>query len=743
MSFLPPVPVWVVALLVAALATAAVLSYLRTSGEFSRSSRAVMLGLRVAAVAALGLALARPVLSIAESITQRNVVAVVVDDSRSMRIADIDGAPRSTVVNGLVGSADSALIRSLSDRYQVRLYRVSGSGKVQDATALDYNGSRSRLTSALLRVGDELAGTPVAGMVLVSDGADNSSSVPGEPPIADQLASIRARGVPVFTVGVGSPRFDRDIEISRIEAPREALKNATLLVNVVIAQRGFGGARLPVVVEDSGRIVGSTTAVMPRDGEAMQVRVRVPATEVGARLLRVHVPAQQGELLAENNERHTVVIVRDSREKVLHVEGEPRFEIAFLRRAVEGDPNLQLVTLLRSAKDKYLRLGVDDSLDLASGFPKTRDELFGYRGIVLGSVEASFFTGDQIKMLSEFVSERGGGLMLLGGRRSYGEGGYGGTLLADAVPVEFSSRQADTATATEILARPTVTGALHPAVQIGPDESRSMTRWDSMPPLTTVNSWLRAKPGATVLLEGRRLEGGPPRPFLVFQRFGRGRVMAFAAQDSWLWQMHASVAVTDSTYEVFWRQMLRWLVSEVPDRVEAHTAQEAARGEAIPVRATVSDSTFVKANGAEVTGVATSPSGAASQFTMDWAVDRDGEYVASYVPDEAGVHSIRLQAVIEGDTLRSPPSFVRVAEPTEEYFGAEMQPSLLRQLGEETGGGYYGSANAANIASDLRYSPSGATVIRRNDLWDMPLIFLVLLLALGGEWLVRRRSGLA
>jgi uncharacterized membrane protein len=702
-----------------------------------------MLGLRILAILAVGFALGRPILSIAESITQRNVVAVVVDDSRSMRIADADGQQaRSQVVTGLIGGPDSALLKSLADRYQVRFYRVSAAGKVANPASLAFDGARSRLVSSLLRVEDELAGTPVAGLVVLSDGADNSASVPGEPPIADQLVSLRARGVPVYSVGVGSPRFAKDIELSRIEAPREALKNATVLINVVITQRGFGGAKLPVVVEDSGRIVGSTTVTMPRDGEAAQVRVRVPATEVGARLLRVHVPGQSGELLAENNERHTVVIVRDRREKVLHVEGEPRFEIAFLRRAVEGDPNLQVVTLLRSAKDKFLRLGVDDSLDLASGFPKTRDELFAYRAIVLGSVEASFFTGDQLKMLSDFVSERGGGLMLLGGRRAYGEGGYGGTMLAEAVPVEFSTRRSDSG-AVELSPRPTMVGALHPAVQIGSDDASSVARWDSMPPVTSVNAWLRAKPGATVLLEGHIPEGGPPRPLLVFQRFGRGRVMAFGAQDSWMWQMHASVAVADSTYEVFWRQMLRWLVSEVPDRVEAIVTQESARGDAVPIRATVSDSTFLRANGAAVTGIATAPSGETSEFTLDWAVDRDGEYVASYVPDELGVHSLRLRAIVQGDTLDSQPSFVRVAEPTEEYFGAEMHPALLRQVAEETGGGYYEPAQAGDIARDLTYSPSGATIVRKNDLWDMPIIFLVLLLALGGEWVARRRWGLA
>jgi uncharacterized membrane protein len=591
-------------------------------------------------------------------------------------------------------------------------------------------------------VEDELEGAPLAGVVVLSDGADNSAATNGAIGIPEQLLSLRARGVPVYTIGVGSARFPKDVEIARIEAPRTVLKNSTVLVNVVLVQRGMGGERLPVVVEDSGRIVGSATVTMPRDGEAVQVRIRVPAAETGARLLRVHVPVQEGEMVRENNERRTLMVVRDRREKVLYFEGEPRFELKFTRQAVEGDANVQLVTLLRSAKDKYLRLGVDDSLELASGFPRTREELFSYRGVVLGSIEASAFSVDQLRMLADFVSERGGGLLVLGGRKAFGEGGYLGTPLADAFPVELGVGSSDT-TAHEMLPRPTPLGSLHPALQIAPSDSATAARWASLPPVTTVNTLLRAKPGATILLNGVLQPGPGTRPLITVQRFGRGRVMALGAQDTWLWQMHASVPVADSTHETLWRQLLRWLVSDVPDRVEPLVAEESGTGEAVQVRATVSDKAFLRENGAVVSGTIVGPGGAVSEMSFDWAVDRDGEYTASFVPAGAGVHDLVLQSVSRGDTVTSAHAFVRVAEPTEEYFGSELRTSLLRQVASETGGGYYDAASALDVARDIVYSPSGSTVIRKNDLWDMPLIFLVLLAALGGEWALRRRRGLA
>ena len=133
----------------------------------------------------------------------------------------------------------------------------------------------------------------------------------------------------------------------------------------------------------------------------------------------------------------------DESEKVLYFEGEPRWEVKFVRRAVSDDENLQVVVLQRTAESKFLRLDVDDAEELAAGFPKTREELFRYRALILGSVEASFFTHDQLNLIADFVSQRGGGLLLLGGRNSFREGGYEGTPVAEALPVFLDDELSD------------------------------------------------------------------------------------------------------------------------------------------------------------------------------------------------------------------------------------------------------------------------------------------------------------
>jgi hypothetical protein len=284
---------------------------------------------------------------------------------------------------------------------------------------------------------------------------------------------------------------------------------------------------------------------------------------------------------------------------------------------------------------------------------------------------------------------------------------------------------------------------LHPATQLAPNDSATATLWRQMPPLTTVNEVGRPKPGATVLLEGRTEGDRRVRPMLTFQRYGRGKAIVFAVQDSWLWQMHQMVPVEDQRHETFWRQMLRWLVSDVPSRVDMVAAAEGAVNEGIPLRVVVSDSAYTRFNGAAVSAEVLSPNGELTRLPFEWATDRDGEYTAMMVPGVNGVHTVNVSAVVGRDTIRSTAGYVRVADPTAEYFGAEMRPAVLKQFADETGGKFYRASDVSRLPQDIVYTTSGATEVQRLDLWDMPVIFLLILSVLAAEWMYRRRRGLA
>jgi uncharacterized membrane protein len=741
LAFAAPRTAYVAAAIVAALAVLALVSYARTRGRSGPRDRVILGVLRVAALLIVLVCLFRPMIVLSAAVPQRNVLGILIDDSRSMRIADEAGKPRRSVVASALAGPDSAMYRALAERFILRFFRFAGDPQRAEAVGtLAYDGVRTNIGGALEGSLGELAGAPLSGLVVFSDGADNAGSALGE-----SLLSVRARGVPVYTVGLGSERFAKDIEISRVDAPRSVLLGASLVVSVSVRQRGMRGATVPLVVEDGGRMIGSQMVTLGAEGEPIPVRVRVPTTEAGARTFRFRIAAQPGEAVVENNAQDLVVTVLDRKEKILYIEGEPRWELKFIRRAIEDDKNLQIATLQRTAESKFLRLSVDDSLDLVTGFPKTRQELFRYQGIILGSIEASYFTGDQLKMLAEFVSDRGGGLLALGGRQAFAEGGYAGTALADALPIDLSEKPDE----GEPVAHPiavglTQPGAVHPATQIAGTEATSAKRWKELPPLTTVNRIGRAKPGATVLLDGGDPEGGPRQPVLLFQRYGRGKAIALAVQDTWLWQMDAAMSVEDMTHEYFWRQMLRWLVSDVPGRVVATIPNErVAPGEGVTVLSEVRDSNFVKLNSAEVSARVTAPSGTVRDVPLEWAVTRDGEYRATFTPAEPGIHQVVVRARVGRDTLVGDPTYVQSGQVDAEFFGAEMRPALLRRVANETGGRFYTAATMKDLPRDIVYTKSGNTVLEEMDLWDMPAIFLALIALIGAEWGYRRWKGLA
>jgi len=333
------------------------------------------------------------------------------------------------------------------------------------------------------------------------------------------------------------------------------------VVDVVVSQTGYAGQTVPMTVEDDGRIVSTQDVTLPDDGESATVKVRFQANEAGARLFSFKIPAQPGEQVTQNNARDTLIQVNDGIEKVLYYEGEPRPEQKFVTRAIEGDRNLQVVTLTRTAENKYYRQNVSSGDEVVGGFPKTREELFPYRALILGSVEAASFTPDQLRMIADYVNKRGGSLLMLGGRRSFGEGGWAGTPVGEVLPVTLDAANAKYF--SELSVRPTRAGLTFPVTQIAGDEKSSAAKWDTMPVVTTVNPVHLVKPGATILLnaaDNRKQE----QIVLAYQRYGRGKAVAMPIQDAWAWKMDAKMPVNDTTHQMFWRRLVRWLVDGVP-----------------------------------------------------------------------------------------------------------------------------------------------------------------------------------
>jgi uncharacterized membrane protein len=736
--FSPPAGASLAAAIVIAGLAVAFVSY-RVLGDRVRwRERAVLAALRLSALALLLFCIFRPVLVVKAAVSQQNVLGILIDDSRSMQIADANGT-RGQFAKQTFGNPDSPLMRSLSERFLIRTFRFSSaSARVASPTDLTFSGTQTRLAGAIDSARQELAGLPVSGLVLVTDGADTTDAS-----VADALLASKADAVPVFTVGVGQEALSHDIQIGRVSTPRTALKGTSLLVDAIVTQTGYAGQTVTLDVEDGSRIVGSQPIRLPADGDPAAVRVRFTATEAGPRVFRLKIAPQPGEVVTENNQRDVQIDVRDRRERILYYEGEPRFEMKFMRLAIAEDPNLQLVTLQRTAENKYYRFDVDPSgVELAAGFPKTREELFAYRAIVLGSVEASAFTGDQLRMLSDFVDVRGGGLLFLGGPHAFAEGGYAGTPVAEVMPVVIERSNSPAAVA-HVKVRPTRAGEAHAVTQLGDTEEESADRWKSMPPLTALNMIQAIKPGATVLLTGTD-ERRRDHVVLAFQRYGRGKSIAFPVHDSWQWQMHASMRVDDQTHENFWRQLLRWLVDGVPDAVESRTLTDRVEpGQPVTLTADVVDPRFVELNDAQVVAHVSSPSGRTEDVPLQWTGERSGQYRATFDTSEPGWYQAKLEATRGGKPVGTSTTHVRAVPDDAEYFDAAMHAPLLKRIAEETGGRFYTADKLQALPEDLKYSGKGVTAVEERELWHMPILLLALLTVICAEWGLRRHWRLA
>src|SRR5581483_7712312 len=290
----------------------------------------------------------------------------------------------------------------------------------------------------------------------------------------------------------------------------------------------------------------------------------------------------------------------------------------------------------------------------------------------------------QQRMLADFVDVRGGGLLALGGRLSFGEGGWTGTPVAAALPVVIESPGVQRASDSfdEIVVKPTPAGANHPATQITEKEADAAAKWRDLPPLTTVNPIYETKPGATVLLQGLDAKGRQ-QVVLAYQRYGRGKSLAFTPQDSWLWRMHAKMPITDTTHHTFWQRMLRWLVDGVPDKVMVSAAPDnVQKGEPVTLTAEIVDPEYKGIDNARITAHVTSPSGRTEDVPMEWTVKREGEYTARFTPDEDGIVRVRVGGTHDVKDVGTGDMTIRVAPSDAEYFDAAMRAPLMRRIAE-------------------------------------------------------------
>jgi hypothetical protein len=735
-------PGWLLPVLIVAFAGALAFLVrwrLRDAAPKLRSWRAwVVWGMQSALVALILLLLWQPAITVSALSSQQNIIAVVVDDSRSMAIADSSGKTRETAA---LAALEDGILSGLQKRFQTRLYRLgSGITQVDGLKGIAPVEAATHIGDGLKQLATETSDLPIGAILLLSDGGENTAGMGGSGIGLDALQSLRNRRLPVHTVGFGNPERAHDVELEDVSVAASTIVNARLTATISFIQHGYAGQKAMLTVRDGDKTLATREVALAANGVLQTEPVFFSAGAAGAKSLRFGIEPIAGEENLSNNAMTRPVLVSDTKRRILYIEGEPRWEFKFIRRAEEDDPTMQLVSMLRTSENKIYRQGISDPSELADGFPVRPENLFGYAGIIIGSVDADYFTPLQQELLREYVDRRGGGVLFLGGRSSLSDGGWGASsmneLLPTFLPAGRNSFHRNSAT-VEL----TAAGVDSPITRLLDDPSKNAERWKKLTYLADYQDAGSPKPGATVLAQlnaGRR-----KLPMLITQNYGHGRTAIMATGGTWRWQM--SEALGDPSHDLFWQQLLRWLVADSPGPVTASMpARNLMDKGHVQVAAQVRDRQFQPVADAHVAAHIVGPEGANALIDLVPSRETPGLYQTEWTAEKPGTYLVEVTAESVGsqpqEMGRDVLTFQR-EDGIAENFHTEQNRSLLQQLASQTGGRYWEPSDLKNLPRDIGYSEAGISVRTTNELWNMPIVFVLLLGLPITEWLLRRKWG--
>ena len=740
--FLSAWPGWLLALLIVLAVGGTALLIRQRRREAAPKLRGwrgwIICSLQSALLALLLFLLWQPAITIGELSSHQNIIAVVVDDSKSMAVADSNGRAREAAA---VAVLNGGVLAGLQNRFQTRLYHLDRSLQRVDSTqGMAPCGDATHFDDGLKQLLADTSDLPLGAIVLMTDGSQNSVGLGGAGIAPDTMQALRNRRVPVHTVGFGREELAHDVEIEDVSLAEKAFANSRIAATVSLLQHGYVGEKATLTVRDGDKLLASREIAFGAGGRVQPETVFFPAGAAGARSLTFRVDPLAGEENLANNAVSRPLLVTDAKRRILYIEGEPRWEFKFIRRAEDDDTSVEIVSMLRTSENKIYRQGISNPGELADGFPVRPEDLFSYKGIIVGSVDVDYFTPLQQELLREYVDRRGGGILFLGGRASLSDGGWAASPLSELLPTFLPSGR-NNFHRNPATVELTSAGVESPITRLLDDPEKNAERWKKLTYLADYQDAGNPKPGATVLAEmnaGRR-----KLPLLITQNYGHGRTAVMATGGTWRWQM--SEALGDPSHDQFWHQLLRWLVAETPDPVSASMPARILMDEGhVQFTAQVRDKQFQPAPDAHVTAHVVGPEGvnafldlAPSQsnpgtYQGDWSAEKPGAYLAEISADSPSAQPAELG--------RDVVTFQR-EDGVAESFHTEQNRRLLEQLASQTGGRYWKPGDLKNLPRDISYSDAGISVRSTKELWDMPIVFALLIGLPAGEWLLRRKWG--
>lgn len=771
-------------------------SYWHSRRTANRGVRAVAAGLKATGLAALALCLVDPLLSGVRPRRGANIFAVVVDDSQSLQIHDSGSSQTRGQLLQRMLLSESVWQSRLGQDFDVRRLAFSTQLRaVDDYSALRFDGVGTSLSGTLESLARRFRGLPIAGVLLLTDG-NATDSLAADLPWADLP--------PVYPIAVGKDENLADVSVERVSASETNFESAPVTIRADVRATAIEGDAVDVsLYDEKGKTLETQTARPADDCDVATVRFQMRPEAAGLNFFTIGAkpegaatdveaaPAngtkaatsagsESGEATLANNRRLVAVDRGGGPYRILYVSGRPNWEFKFLRRALADDDQLDLVGLLRIAKREpkfsfrnrdnpgtnqlfdgfehpdgdaaetydepvLVRMGTKDENELRDGFPKTADELYTYDALILDDVEAAFFTQDQLTLIDKFVSHRGGGLLMLGGPDSFVAGAYRRTPVADALPVYVDDVADGAAPPPEQQFRLELTrdGWLEPWVRLRKTEPEDRDRLAAMPPFKTVNGAGRLKPGATVL--ARVLDdAGKPYSALVAQSYGRGRSGALLIADLWRWGLRRQ-GEQDDDLDKAWRQTVRWLVGDVPKRVEVDVrGAVGAPAGTMALRVRVRDAEYLPLDNAQVKIRISAPDAREILLDAQPSTDEAGTYVATHVPRTPGAYRAAVAVTAPDGSVVGQRETGWAAQPLADEFN-RLAPNrkLLEEIAKKTKGEVVDVGDLDNFVASLDTRHAPITEPWTRPLWHHPLFFTVTIACLAAEWGLRRWKGLA
>ncbi len=589
-------------------------------------------------------------------------------------------------------------------------------------------GKTSKFGSGMSEAVSRHAGQDIAGLVLLSDFIpvkdDEDSS---------QVAKILNNSkIPVYTVGLGNTR-QKDINVKGIIAPDVVFKGDKVPLRIHFHSNGFDKENVDVKVEVNGVVVHRQT-IQLSGGSQFEEIIYSPQKEGGNTKIKVIVENKDNEVTHENNSNtHTVKII-DEKIQVLYIEGMPRWEFRYLRWVLKRDQRLN-VNFLMTEGDPFL---AKTSKEHLAAFPKTKKEIMKYDLVILGDVRRNFFSNQQLELLEELVKKGGGSLLMVAGRYAAPQS-YKDSIIANVLPVEIGSGPWETIS-SQVSPVLTTAGEESPITSLVSPQSANESVWKRVRNLDYRPSLKGAKPGATVLLT---LPDNSIKdyPLVAWQRYGKGKSMFVGTED--LWRMRLEVG--DRYHARFWAQSIQFLTLSrlLGDnkQISLETEHKSySTGQHVRIYANVLDESYnhvdLEAYTVEVQkNDSTDP---AAKIVLSPVPGTPGFYSGDFLASEEGAFTVTS---LGGDKKVSNMVEINVENIALEKRETAYQEDNARQIAELSNGKNMGIEQLSKLSEEFKdLEPVTMSIVKEKALWDLPIIFILLVLVAGFEWYFRRRE---